>query len=55
MCCLPTDKLPTFTHTNFDSKYFIFLLLASYQLPSISPKFGGMCRPREVDNQDDKL
>ena len=24
-CCLSTDKLTTFTHAKFDSKYFIFL------------------------------
>ena len=44
-----------FMYTKFDSKYLISLYLTSYQFPSMSSKFGGMRRSREVDNPDDSL
>ena len=54
-CCLPTDKLTTFTHNKVDSKYLIFLWLASYQFHSINSELVGMCRPKAVESQDSSL
>ena len=54
-CCLPTGKLTTFAHTKFDSKYFICLLLASYEFPCMNSRFGGICGSRDLGSQEISL
>ena len=39
----------------FDSKCFIFLQQAKYQIPITGSKLGGMSRSREVDSPDNSL